>query len=93
MASASSGWRPPTDPARALGTVGNVPESAQMGQLRSSLAALLDSQRQRRPAQDTTLFPRFPFSAMFDRVAEPGPRHLDALAHDQPLGLTGRRAH
>lgn len=65
--------------ARALGAVGYVPKSAQMDQLRGSLAALLADTRQRRPAQDTTLFPRFPSSAMFDRVAELGPRHLEIL--------------
>lgn len=65
--------------ARALGAVGYVPKSAQMDQLRGSLAALLADTRQRRPTQDTTLFPRFPSSAMFDRVAELGPRHLEIL--------------
>lgn len=65
--------------ARALGAVGYVPKSAQMGQLQGSLAALLNDSRQRRPAQDTRLFPRFPSSAMFDRVAELGPRHLEIL--------------
>ncbi len=65
--------------ARALGAVGYVPKSAQMDQMRSSLQALVDSARQRRPSVDTTLFPHFPSSAMFDRVAELGPRHLEIL--------------
>ncbi|GHD04597.1 DNA-binding response regulator [Pseudorhodoferax aquiterrae] len=64
--------------ARALGAVGYVPKSAQMDQMRHSLEALLDSARQRRP-MDSTLFPHFPSSAMFDRVAELGPRHLEIL--------------
>jgi DNA-binding NarL/FixJ family response regulator len=65
--------------ARALGAVGYVPKSAQMDQMRHSLDALLDCGRQRRAAMDATLFPHFPTSAMFDRVAELGPRHLEIL--------------
>ncbi|KQP22440.1 response regulator transcription factor [Pseudorhodoferax sp. Leaf267] len=65
--------------ARALGAVGYVPKSAQMDQLRGSLEALLGEPRMRRQAPDATLFPRFPSSAMYDRVAELGPRHLDIL--------------
>lgn len=65
--------------ARALGAVGYVPKSSQMGELRGSLQALVGDARTRRPAHDATLFPHFQSSAMYDRVAELGPRHLDIL--------------
>ncbi|MFT3720270.1 response regulator [Pseudorhodoferax sp.] len=65
--------------ARALGAAGYLPKSAQAGQLRATLAALLAPRPPRRAANDATLFPRFPSSAMYDRVAELGPRHLEIL--------------
>jgi DNA-binding NarL/FixJ family response regulator len=64
--------------ARALGAVGYVPKGALMSEMRSTLMALLGG-GQRRGAQAGALFPRFPSSAMYDRVAELGPRHLEIL--------------
>ena len=68
--------------ARALGAAGYVGKSAMLTQLRETLSTLLwptgipDS---RNHAGSSALFPRFPSSAMFDRVAELGPRHLEIL--------------
>jgi DNA-binding NarL/FixJ family response regulator len=64
--------------ARALGAAGYVPKGALMSEMRSTLMALLGG-GQRRGAQAGALFPRFPSSAMYDRVAELGPRHLEIL--------------
>ena len=65
--------------ARALGAVGYLPKGALMAEMRSTLRALLAEGQRHRQAQSGTLFPRFPSSAMYDRVAELGPRHLEIL--------------
>jgi DNA-binding NarL/FixJ family response regulator len=69
--------------ARALGAAGYVPKGAAAVEMRETLAALLwpAGGPASRPcaARDSALFPRFPSSAMFDRVAEFGPRHLEIL--------------
>lgn len=64
--------------ARALGAVGYLPKGALMSEMRGTLRSLLGD-GQRRAAQAGALFPRFPSSAMYDRVAELGPRHLEIL--------------
>jgi NarL family two-component system response regulator LiaR len=69
--------------ARALGAVGYVGKGAYASQMQDALLALLTpstysgEMRGATPAQ--TLFPRLPRSAIFDRVAELGPRHLEIL--------------
>jgi DNA-binding NarL/FixJ family response regulator len=68
--------------ARALGAVGYVTKGAAMAEVRDMLSALLwppggPCSRQASPSH--ALFPRFPSSAMYDRVAELGPRHLEIL--------------
>lgn len=69
--------------ARALGAVGYVGKAAQRGELREGLRALLWPEpgcgARAGSAASSALFPRFPSSAMFDRVAELGPRHLEIL--------------
>ena len=68
--------------ARALGAAGYVSKSALLNQLRETLATLLwpvGPPDGRAHAGSSALFPRFPSSAMFDRVAELGPRHLEIL--------------
>jgi DNA-binding NarL/FixJ family response regulator len=68
--------------ARALGAVGYVGKGALMNEMRDTLAALawpLGRPEQRASAQGSKLFPRFPSSAIYDRVAELGPRHLEIL--------------
>jgi DNA-binding NarL/FixJ family response regulator len=68
--------------ARALGAVGYVPKGAVCAEMRETLCALLWPQggpQQRGHAPSSALFPRFPSSAMYDRVAELGPRHLEIL--------------
>ena len=68
--------------ARALGAVGYVPKNAAAGEMRETLAALLWPQggpQQRTLVTSHALFPRFPSSALYDRVAELGPRHLEIL--------------
>ena len=70
--------------ARALGAVGYVSKGAMTGEMSAMLSALLWPQggletRSRLPCG--ALFPRFPTSAMYDRVAELGPRHLEILEH------------
>jgi DNA-binding NarL/FixJ family response regulator len=66
--------------ARALGAAGYIPKGAQSAQLRETLLALLPSSvGNRLPASACSLFPRMPASAMVDRVAELGPRHLEIL--------------
>ena len=71
--------------ARALGAVGYVGKGTNLAEMRETLVALLGI-----PAQGSAdprhassagkaLFPRFPSSAMYDRVAELGPRHLEIL--------------
>ena len=65
--------------ARALGAVGYLPKGAMMAEMRSTLRALLAEGLRHRQSQSGSLFPRFPSSAMYDRVAELGPRHLEIL--------------
>ena len=68
--------------ARALGAVGYVPKGAVTSEMRDTLTALLWPQgapHTRGFASGSALFPRFPSSAMYDRVAELGPRHLEIL--------------
>ncbi len=69
--------------ARALGAVGYVGKSSHMAEMRDTLLALLwpSAVGEQRASTGTTgkLFPRFPSSAMYDRVAELGPRHLEIL--------------
>ena len=72
--------------ARALGAAGYVGKSAMLTQFRETLSTLLwpagipDGRNHAgNHAGSSALFPRFPSSAMFDRVAELGPRHLEIL--------------
>jgi DNA-binding NarL/FixJ family response regulator len=68
--------------ARALGAVGYVGKGAMVAEMRDTLAALLapaPDGAARAPGAAKSLFPRFPSSAMYDRVAELGPRHLEIL--------------
>jgi DNA-binding NarL/FixJ family response regulator len=68
--------------ARALGASGYVAKSTLLTQLRDTLATLLwpaGVPDNRGGGARSNLFPRFPSSAMFDRVAELGPRHLEIL--------------
>ena len=68
--------------ARALGAAGYVGKGGVMNQLRETLATLLwpsGPPMSRASVSNALLFPRFPSSAMFDRVAELGPRHLEIL--------------
>jgi DNA-binding NarL/FixJ family response regulator len=68
--------------ARALGAIGYVPKGAAAGEIREMLSALLwphGGPQSRGYATTHALFPRFPSSAMYDRVAELGPRHLEIL--------------
>jgi len=68
--------------ARALGAVGYVPKGAVTTEIREVLSALLWPQGGalvRSAGSCHALFPRFPSSSMYDRVAELGPRHLEIL--------------
>jgi len=68
--------------ARALGAVGYVPKGAAHGEMSATLTALLwppGGPRATSVAAGQALFPRFPSSAMYDRVAEVGARHLEIL--------------
>ncbi len=68
--------------ARALGAVGYIGKGAIATQLRDTLLSLLwptGTGSARGPAPGSPLFPRMPASAMYDRVAELGPRHLEIL--------------
>jgi NarL family two-component system response regulator LiaR len=68
--------------ARALGAAGYVSKGTMLTQLRDTLSTLLwpaGLPDLRGHAASAALFPRFPSSAMFDRVAELGPRHLEIL--------------
>ena len=70
--------------ARALGAAGYVGKSTMMAEMRDTLTALLfpngaPETRGTPAAPNSALFPRFPSSAMYDRVAELGPRHLEIL--------------
>ncbi|HET9643605.1 MAG TPA: response regulator transcription factor [Burkholderiaceae bacterium] len=65
--------------ARALGAAGYIPKSALISEMRGTLAALLECGGRPGGAHRGALFPRFPSSAMFDRVCELGSRHLEIL--------------
>jgi DNA-binding NarL/FixJ family response regulator len=68
--------------ARALGAVGYLGKGSMMAEMRETLSALVwpaGGPEARGPASASTLFPRFPSSAMYDRVSELGPRHLEIL--------------
>jgi DNA-binding NarL/FixJ family response regulator len=68
--------------ARALGAVAYVPKGAVASELREMLSALLwpvPAPRSRAWDTSQALFPRCPTSALYDRVAELGPRHLEIL--------------
>jgi DNA-binding NarL/FixJ family response regulator len=67
--------------ARALGAAGYVGKGTVMEEMRETLTALLwpSGGNETRSSASTKLFPRFPSSAMYDRVAELGPRHLEIL--------------
>jgi DNA-binding NarL/FixJ family response regulator len=69
--------------ARALGAAGYIGKGAMATQLRDTLSGLLwpgGAGGMRTPsAAAATMFPRMPASAMYDRVAELGPRHLEIL--------------
>jgi len=68
--------------ARALGAVAYIGKSAHAAEMRATLLSLLrkpPERESRSAAPSAALFPRFPSSAMFDRVAELGARHLEIL--------------
>lgn len=68
--------------ARALGAVGYVPKGALTTQMRETLVALLwphGAPGTRSPVNNGVLFPRMPATAMYDRISELGPRHLEIL--------------
>jgi len=68
--------------ARALGAMGYVPKGAATEQVRDALTALLwprPGLSARHAGSNSALFPSFPTSSMYDRVAELGPRHLEIL--------------
>lgn len=68
--------------ARALGAVGYISKGTLTTQMHDTLVALLwphGTPSVRTVASGATLFPRMPMSAMYDRVSELGPRHLEIL--------------
>jgi DNA-binding NarL/FixJ family response regulator len=68
--------------ARALGAVGYVPKGVVTTEMQNMLSALLwprGGPQAAGFAPASALFPRFPSSAMYDRVAELGSRHLEIL--------------
>ena len=69
--------------ARALGAVAYVGKGAMTAETRETLIALLappgPAGAPRPGAHTQALFPRLPRTAMYDRVAELGPRHLEIL--------------
>jgi DNA-binding NarL/FixJ family response regulator len=68
--------------ARALGAVGYVGKGTVTSEMRETLTALIwpsGGPETRTPSPSSALFPRFPSSAMYDRVAELGSRHLEIL--------------
>ncbi len=71
--------------AKALGAVGYIAKRGMTDQLRNTLAALLWPDgppclpHLRHTTATDSLFPRMPASAMYDRVVELGPRHLEIM--------------
>lgn len=68
--------------ARALGAVGYVPKGVVTTEMQNMLSALLwprGGPQVNGFASSSALFPRFPSSAMYDRVAQLGSRHLEIL--------------
>jgi DNA-binding NarL/FixJ family response regulator len=68
--------------ARALGAAAYVGKNTMTAETRETLLALLNVRGPQGPsgaANGAALFPRLPRSAMVDRVAELGPRHLEIL--------------
>lgn len=67
--------------ARALGAVAYIPKGVAGREMRDALSALLwpPGQQSRGFAPGNALFPRFPPSAMHERVAELGPQHIELL--------------
>ncbi len=69
--------------ARALGAVAYVGKGAMVTEMLDALTALLyppgGRPVARAGAPSSALFPRLPSSALYDRVAELGPRHLEIL--------------
>lgn len=68
--------------AKALGAVAYVCKGEMTTQIHHTLEALLmprGPSGMRAPAAAVALFPRMPASAMYDRVSELGPRHLEIL--------------
>ena len=68
--------------ARALGAIGYVPKGAPAAEVHEVLAALLWPQggpQARSCAPSLALFPHIPTSAVYDRVSQLGPRHLEIL--------------
>jgi DNA-binding NarL/FixJ family response regulator len=68
--------------ARALGAVGYICKGTLTTQMRDTLTALLWPRgvpTVQASASNAILFPRMPMSAMYDRVSELGPRHLEIL--------------
>ena len=68
--------------ARVLGAVGYVSKGSNVHQLQEALISILQSPHGiegRLPPIGTASFPRLPVTAVYDRVAELGPRHLEIL--------------
>lgn len=67
--------------ARALGAVAYIPKGVAGCEMRDALSALLwpPGLQSRGFAPGNALFPRFPPSAMYERVAELGPQHIELL--------------
>jgi DNA-binding NarL/FixJ family response regulator len=68
--------------ARALGAAGYVAKSAFAADMGTTLAALLwphGAPGKHAPASNAALFPHCPTSALYDRVADFGSRHLEVL--------------
>lgn len=71
--------------AQALGAIGYLGKGGMTDQFRETLSGLLwpegtpGASHARPPGPGGSLFPRMPASAMYDRVAELGPRHLEIM--------------
>jgi NarL family two-component system response regulator LiaR len=69
--------------ARALGAVGYISKGSNATQLQDALVAILMQPTRgievRSTPLNTASFPRLPATAVYDRVAELGPRHLEIL--------------